>query len=65
MISLDYARKFLHCTGGTFVCKVFAGELMPPFESAVERHFKRMSKFKPPASRSASSELYLVARNLH
>jgi 23S rRNA (uridine2552-2'-O)-methyltransferase len=48
--------------GGTFVAKVFDGELVRDVEEELGRAFERVQRTKPPASREASSELYLVAR---
>ena len=51
--------------GGSFVAKVFDGELVPGLEADLARFFERVQRTKPPASREASSELYLVARGFH
>jgi len=47
--------------GGSFAAKVFDGDLVPDLEEAMARAFYRVHRTKPPASRGASSELYLVA----
>ncbi len=48
--------------GGAFVAKVFDGDLVPPLETELADRFAEVRRTKPPASRGASSELYLVAR---
>jgi len=48
--------------GGAFVAKVFDGELVEPFEAELAPSFVSVRRTKPPASREASSEIYLVAR---
>ncbi|MCI4350559.1 MAG: RlmE family RNA methyltransferase [Thermoplasmata archaeon] len=45
---------------GTFVVKVFAGDLIPELSKEFEEHFDRLVRTKPPASRERSSEMYLV-----
>jgi 23S rRNA (uridine2552-2'-O)-methyltransferase len=46
--------------GGTFAAKVFDGDLIAGLERRVARSFDRVHRTKPPASRGASSELYLI-----
>ena len=48
--------------GGSFVAKVFDGELVATLEHELVDRFERLQRTKPPASREASSEIYLVAR---
>ena len=48
--------------GGAFVAKVFDGELVARLETELASAFASVRRTKPPASREASSELYLVAR---
>jgi 23S rRNA (uridine2552-2'-O)-methyltransferase len=48
--------------GGSFVAKVFDGDLVAGLETLLAPAFERVDRTKPPASREASSELYLVAR---
>ncbi|HTW77206.1 MAG TPA: RlmE family RNA methyltransferase [Thermoplasmata archaeon] len=47
--------------GGTFVAKVFDGDLVEGLVRALEGSFARVRRTKPPASREPSSELYVVA----
>ena len=48
--------------GGAFVAKVFDGDLVDALDEELRRSFERVHRTKPPASREASSEIYLVAR---
>ncbi len=69
---VDAARSLLLCeraldiagdrlaTGGTFVCKIFFGQDVKPFSEKVKRAFKRVTFFKPAASRKASREIYII-----
>ncbi len=47
--------------GGAFVCKVLQGGTETQLLAAVRRRFARVRHAKPPASRSDSAEIYLVA----
>lgn len=57
----DFALAHLK-PGGTLVMKAFQGAGFPPLLERLRRAFGRVATRKPAASRSASSELYLVAR---
>ncbi|HZY70353.1 MAG TPA: RlmE family RNA methyltransferase [Thermoplasmata archaeon] len=46
--------------GGSFVAKVFSGDLLGALEADLRRSFERWRRTKPPASRDRSSEVYLV-----
>jgi 23S rRNA (uridine2552-2'-O)-methyltransferase len=48
--------------GGAFAAKVFDGEMVPRLEAELAVAFASVRRTKPPASREASSEIYLVAR---
>jgi len=48
--------------GGAFVAKVFDGDLVPGLEAELADRFRTVQRTKPPASREASSEIYVVAR---
>ena len=48
--------------GGAFVAKVFDGELVDDVEREIGSEFRAIRRTKPPASRGASSEIYLVAQ---
>jgi len=47
--------------GGAFVVKVLQGADEPALFAELRQHFDGVRRFKPPASRSDSTELYLVA----
>jgi 23S rRNA (uridine2552-2'-O)-methyltransferase len=48
--------------GGTFVAKVLAGGAEGELQALLKRRFAKVSNVKPPASRSDSSEKFVVAR---
>ncbi|MEO0390881.1 MAG: RlmE family RNA methyltransferase [Pseudomonadota bacterium] len=47
--------------GGTFVAKVLAGGAEGQLQQVLKRRFTKVANFKPPASRSDSSEKFVVA----
>jgi len=57
--ALDLAALVLR-PGGAFAAKVFDGDLVPGLETRLAAAFRAAHRTKPPASRGASSELYLV-----
>ena len=61
-LALDFARRALG-PGGDLVCKVFQGEGFDDLVRDARRSFERVRVCKPAASRPASREVYLVARN--
>ena len=48
--------------GGVFVTKAFQGGLDTTLLTSLKQHFATVRHAKPPASRAASSEVYLVAQ---
>lgn len=48
--------------GGTFVAKVLAGGAEGELQTLLKQRFEKVSNVKPPASRSDSSEKFVVAR---
>ena len=60
--ALDTARELLD-SGGHFVVKVFDGRDFQDFLADVEDEFAFVATNSPDASRDASSELYVVAKN--
>ena len=66
--SIDLAREAFRLAasvlapGGAFATKVFDGELVGGLERELDVAFELVRRTKPPASREASSEIYLVAR---
>ncbi|MBR80027.1 MAG: 23S rRNA methyltransferase [Euryarchaeota archaeon] len=61
-MSLDVASKLLS-PGGCFVTKVFQGAGIEGLVDAAKMRFSSVGRFSPTASRSASSETYLVCLN--
>lgn len=59
--ALDFAEKVL-VRDGTFVCKVFEGDMFPQLLERMRNVFHDVRIMSPPASRSASSEVYVVAK---
>lgn len=47
--------------GGSFVAKVLQGGTERELLQLLKRHFEKVCHFKPPASRSDSAEMYVVA----
>src|SRR5208282_6853999 len=56
-----FAREVL-ADGGTLVCKVLQGGTEAALLAELKRDFESVKHVKPPASRSDSAELYLLAR---
>ena len=57
----EYARQVL-APGGVFLCKVLQGGTEAALLAELKRDFSSVKHVKPPASRSDSSELYLLAK---
>jgi len=57
----DFACEVLE-EGGSFLCKVLQGGTEATLLSALKRDFAGVRHVKPPASRSDSAELYLLAQ---
>jgi 23S rRNA (uridine2552-2'-O)-methyltransferase len=62
-LALEFAREHLK-PGGDFLVKLFHGESFAHFVNRLRRSFDRVQTRKPEASRSRSSEVYLLARGL-
>ena len=58
------ASKNMLKIGGNFICKIFEGEDTKKFIESVKKDFHMIKKFSPVASRSSSSEVYLIAKGL-
>jgi 23S rRNA (uridine2552-2'-O)-methyltransferase len=56
-----FAREVL-ASGGAFLCKVLQGGTETALLAELKRDFESVKHVKPPASRSDSAELYLLAR---
>jgi len=59
-----FAREVLS-EGGSFLCKVLQGGTEAALLAALKRDFASVKHVKPPASRSDSAELYLLATGFH
>ncbi|WP_421723196.1 RlmE family RNA methyltransferase [Bauldia sp.] len=59
-VAADFARSVLR-PGGRFVTKVFQGGAAGDLLAGLKRDYAKVHHVKPPASRSGSVELYLVA----
>jgi 23S rRNA (uridine2552-2'-O)-methyltransferase len=57
----DFASEVL-APGGSFLCKVLQGGTEPALLAELKRDFASVKHVKPPASRSDSAELYLLAQ---
>ncbi|MGM0510678.1 MAG: RlmE family RNA methyltransferase [Thermoplasmatota archaeon] len=60
-IALDFAKNNLK-KGGDFVVKVFQGEDFEGFLDRVKDNFEFAKGFSPKASRSSSSEMYIIGK---
>ena len=58
----DFAYPLMG-SGGVLVTKVFQGRCIEALISAANTRFSNVQRFSPDASRSSSSETYLVCRN--
>ena len=75
--SIDHARSIFLCehaltiaesflkSKGCLICKVFTGDSLDEFLAQTHQRFKKIYQFSPPASRKSSSELYIIAKELH
>ena len=61
-LAIDLAKQMLR-PGGDFICKLFNGQGTDAFIRDAREAFGKVKMVKPKASRAASSEIYLVARN--
>jgi 23S rRNA (uridine2552-2'-O)-methyltransferase len=59
--ALDFAFDVLD-DGGTFVAKVLAGGAENTMQTMLKKNFRKVANVKPPASRSDSSEKFVVAQ---
>jgi 23S rRNA (uridine2552-2'-O)-methyltransferase len=57
--AFELALKVLR-PNGRFVAKVFEGDLVPTLDAKGRSRFRKWVHTKPPASRSSSSELYVI-----
>jgi len=57
--AFETAKKIL-CPSGNFFVKVFEGDLLKEYIDILKENFEEVKLVKPPASRSKSSEMYLL-----
>ncbi len=62
-LALEFAHKWLK-PGGSLLVKTFQGEGYPELREALRQSFSQVLTRKPLASRSRSSEIYLLAKGL-
>jgi 23S rRNA (uridine2552-2'-O)-methyltransferase len=60
-VAAQFAREVL-ADGGAFLCKVLQGGTEAALLAELKRDFESVKHVKPPASRTDSAELYLLAR---
>ena len=60
-LALDFARQHL-INGSVFAVKLFQGEGYTEYIQELRTSFKRVTTFKPQASRKESREMYAIAR---
>ncbi len=60
-IAADIAASLL-APGGTLVVKVFEGRDLDEFRDSLETGYRYVATARPPATRDASSELYLICK---
>jgi len=61
--AMDIAQQILK-PGGNFFVKVFEGDLFNDFLQTIKMHFEEVKIVKPQASRSQSSEMYILAQGM-
>ena len=61
-MSLDTAFNQLK-VGGNFITKIFQGRGVEGLVESAKRRFKNVNRYTPTASRTASSETYLICQN--
>ncbi|MDA0872790.1 MAG: RlmE family RNA methyltransferase [Proteobacteria bacterium] len=62
-LALDFSLKWLK-PNGHFLVKSFVGTDFEKFLGQVKRSYKKVTTFKPKASRDRSSEIFIYARDL-
>lgn len=60
-LALEFAQSVLK-PGGVFLTKVFTGTGIDEYKKELRQHFAKIIVRKPKASRSRSSEIYLLAK---
>ena len=60
-LARDVCKEMLK-NDGNFICKLFQGEGFDEYIKETRRFFKKVSVFKPDASRTDSSEIFMIAK---
>ena len=60
-LARDVCKEMLK-NDGNFICKLFQGEGFDEYIKETRRYFKKVSVFKPDASRTDSSEIFMIAK---
>ncbi|MFQ3306911.1 MAG: 23S rRNA (uridine2552-2'-O)-methyltransferase [Candidatus Midichloriaceae bacterium] len=60
--SFEFSKQFLN-TGGNLVIKLFEGNRTKLFYNKLKEHFETVHFFKPDASHSDSSEIFIIAKS--
>lgn len=61
-LAIDFALQMLK-TNGSLLTKAFEGKSLPMIKNTLNHHFQSLKTHKPDASKSQSSEIYLLAFN--
>ena len=61
--ALKFSHNILNLKG-IFISKVFMGSIFKDIQIEAKKLFKKMSVFKPDASRKESKEIYIFCQNL-
>ena len=67
-VQIDMAMRVVNMlpailnVGGTSLLKAFDGPKLKSMENHLKQYFQDVKRVKPPASRNASSEIYLLSR---
>ncbi|OPY34442.1 MAG: Ribosomal RNA large subunit methyltransferase E [Methanomassiliicoccales archaeon PtaU1.Bin124] len=59
--ALNFAKKTL-VEGGSIVMKIFEGDMMKEFMKEIKANFEEVKLYGPKASRSSSSEIYIIGK---
>ncbi len=60
-LARDVCKEMLK-NDGNFICKLFQGDGFDEYIKETRRYFKKVSVFKPDASRTDSSEIFMIAK---
>ena len=60
-LARDVCKEMLK-NDGNFICKLFQGEGFDEYIKETRRFFKKVSVFKPDASRTDSAEIFMIAK---